>query len=495
MEGRSGVSQSEALPEVAPFSLLPKSVNLELLKVRVADLCGSQPQGVSDIYPLTATQQSIVQQTLSRPGAFWLHNVFEIPETVDVGRLERAWRRVMSAHAILRTRIISTHEGELLQAVMASPDEMVHADCPSTDVDAFIAAEKRRELGFGRPLTRAALLNKKWFILALHHSTYDAWSMSKVFESLELEYARLVEETATGEHELVREQVSFNHFVKALQDQDRDASTAFWRDTMAGVSTRPFNPLKPADDRSARCLLQHTITLPPTTTTTRTHGTQAELAYAAIGLALHQQLQTPDTVLRLVSTGRASPTVSGIEDLVGPTVTSVPLRLRHSDDDSTASLGGFVSHVREQLRTLAPHEHVRFEEASRANPDAEAACAVAPQVVVHPFDPYAEQAAGGIGLRRRELSAFNDDRAPFTIDVSLLSRGKMLEGMKVRALFSDSIIEEQGVRRLVAALDGVVRAMVEAKDDVSVFELLAAVGYPDLEKAQREMTLTRAARQ
>lgn len=496
LEGRTGVPQSEALPEVAPFSLLPKSVSLELLKIRVADLCGSQPQGVSDIYPLTATQHSIVQQTLARPGAFWLHNVFEIPETVDVGRLERAWRRVVSAHAILRTRIVNTHEGELLQAVMASPEEVMHADCPSTEIDDFIAADRRRELGFGRPLTRAALLNKKWFILALHHSTYDAWSMSKVFESLELEYARLTESSSTDEHDIVREQVSFKHFVKALQEQDKDASTAFWRETMAGVSTRPFIPLKPAEDRSARCLLQHTISLPTTTSTSRAHGTQAELAYAAIGLALHQQLQTPDTVLRLVSTGRTSSTVPGVEDLVGPTVTSVPLRMRHSEEGgSTANLGGFVSHVRDQLRALAPHEHVGFEDAARAHPDAEAACAVAPQVVVHPFDPYAEQAAGGIGLRRRELSAFNDDGAPFTIDVSLISRGKVLEGMNVRALFSDSVIEEQGVRRLVAVLDGVVRAMVEAEDDVTVSELLATVGYPDLEKAQREMTLTRAARQ
>lgn len=492
LEGRSVVPQGETLPEVPPFSLLPKSVNLELLKIRVADLCGSQPQGVSDIYPLTATQHSIVQETLSRPGAFWLHNIFEIPENVDVGRLERAWRRVVSAHAILRTRIIKTDDDELLQAVMALSDEVMHADCPSTDIDAFIAADKQRELGFGRPLTRATLLNKKWFILALHHSTYDAWSMSKVFESLELEYARLAEENS-AEQAIVREQVSFNQFIKALQEQDKDASAAFWRETMAGVSTRPFIPLKPAEDRSARCLLQHTISLPATTSTTRAHGTQAELAYAAIGLALHQQLQTPDTVVRLVSTGRTSTTIPGIEDLAGPTVTTVPLRMWHSA--GTAKLGAFVSHVRDQLRALAPHEHFGFEGAARAHPDAGPACAVAPQVVVHPFDPYAEQAAGGIGLRRRELSVFNDDGAPFTIDVSLVSRGKVLEGMKVRALFSDSVIEEQGVRRLVAVLDGVVKAMVEAKDDVAVSDLLAAVGYPDLEKAQREMTLTRAAGQ
>lgn len=500
LEGRSG-SESAPVVEVPAFSLLPAGLNLDLLRIKTADVCGSQPQDVVDAYPLTATQRSIVEHTLARPGAFWLHNVFEIPDTVDVDRLERAWRRVVSAHAILRTRIIQSPyhqggDGQLLQAVIAKPDDVMHVACPSMHVDAFIAADKRRELGFGRPLTRATLLNRKWFILALHHSTYDAWSMSTLFNALDQEYARLAEaaSSALDEPEILREQVGFNSFVKALQDQDHDAATAFWRTTLAGVSTRPFIPFKAADDHSTSVLLQHTITLPtPPTGASTTGGTHAELAYAAIALALHQQLQTPDTVMRLVSTGRASATVPSVEDLIGPTLTSVPLRLQHEhehDDPATSTLSAFVAHVRAQLRALAPHEHVGYEHACGSS----AVLAAAPQVVVHPFDPYAEQAAGGIGLQRQELSAFNDDGSPFTLDVSLVSRGKVLEGLKIRAMFSDSVLEEQAVRRLIAVLGAIMRAMVEAKEDVLVADLLgqATVGYAELDRAQREMSLVRS---
>lgn len=493
LSSRSDYFKSEALPDVPPFSLLPQSIDLDLYRISAADLCGSQPQDVVDIYRLTATQQMIVKQTLSRPGAFWLHNVFEIPETVDVTRLEQAWRRVLSAHAILRTRIIpaAKSEDQLLQAVLAHPDDIVHVDCPVMDVDAFIVADKKRKLGFGRPLTRATILNKKWLVLALHHSTYDAWSMSKVFESLEQEYAGLSQDQANGISEVVPEQIGFNHFVKALQDQDHDAATEFWRRTMAGVLTRPFIPPKSADDRSTKCLLQHTIKIPTSTATTKPHqGTHAELAYAAIGLAFHHQLQTPDTVLRLVSTGRASNIVPGVENIIGPTVASVPLRIQHSE--STSTLSRLVSHVHEQLRALAPHEHVGFEAVAKVHSDAAFACATAPQVVLHPFDPYAEQAASGIGLKRRELSAFNDDGAAFTLDVSLISRGKVLEAMNVRALFSDSGIEEQGVRSLVRTLDAVMQAVVQAKDDALVSDLLATVGCLDLNKPEYKMTLTRA---
>lgn len=321
----------------------------------------------------------------------------------------------------------------------------------------------------GGPLICAALLSDKWFVLALHHSNRDGWSMSKVFESLELEYARLGEDSGTEKRNVVHEQVSFNHFVKALQEQDRGVSAAFWRDALAGASTPPFIPLKPADDRLAKFLLQNTIALPVktiTATTLRAHGTQVELAYSAIGLALYRQLQTSDTVLRLASTGRASATVAEVEDLFGPTVTSVPQRLRHPDEDDgtgAPTLGDFVSHLRDQRRALAPHEHAGLEGAALSHPDAGPACVSAPQVVVHPFDPYAETAADGTGLRRQDLSAFGgDDGAPFTLYVSLVSWGRALEGIKVRALFSDSAVEEMGVRGHVPVLDDIVRVTAKA---------------------------------
>jgi hypothetical protein len=132
--------------------------------------------------------------------------------------------------------------------------------------------------------------------------------------------------------------------------------------------------------------------------------------------------------------------------------------------------------MRNQLHALAPHKYIGFKGTAGVYTKAAATYAIAPQVVVHPFNPYAKQAAGRIRLRQRKLSAFKNNRAPFILNVSLVLRGKVLEGINVYMLFSDSVIKEQGVRRLVAILGAVVRAMVEASDDVSVDEILAAAG-------------------
>lgn len=238
LEGRATELQDSLLLDVPAFSLLPpKSINVELLKVRAAELCGVKPSAVVDAYPLTPTQHSIVRQTLARPGAFWISNVFELPEQADMPRIALAWNRVVVAHDVLRTRIVKSHESQLLQVVTQAPDDIMYADCPSVSVDEFLAADAKRELQFGQRLTRATLLNNKWFIVTLHHSTYDAWSMDKLFGALETEYARLGE-VGSAKQEVAREVVRFNHFVKALQEQDEGAATAFWQDTMQGAVTR-----------------------------------------------------------------------------------------------------------------------------------------------------------------------------------------------------------------------------------------------------------------
>lgn len=489
--GKAPAVAGDWRPEVPAFSLIPPgSVNLELLRVRAADLAGVQPSAVVDAYPLTPVQDAMVRATLAQPGVFQLHQVFEITGHVDLDRLERAWNRVVAAHAILRTRIVKCHEGTLVQVVLRPVDGVLHADCPSTDVEEFLAADRNREFQFGQRLTRATLLNKKWFILALHHSVYDGWSLNKTCERLELEYACLGQGEG-AENAVAPEPVKFSHFIQALQDQDQEAATAFWRDALSGAVTRPLGR-KTAADRPPNRLLHHEITL-PAGTQPKGHATPAELVCAAVGLAMHHQCRTADTVLHLVSTGRSLAAVPGLEDMVAPTVTSSPLRLRHGPPEATVP--AFVAHVRDQLRALAPHEHYSFERAARLHADAEVACRAAPLVVVHPFDPYTRPAAGASGLQRREPYLFGGDINPLVLDISLVAHGKALHGLTVRSFFADEVLEEQAVRRLVAVLDRVVRAMVgtESVGSGDVDSLLRAVETAGLDELERTMTLTRRA--
>ncbi|KAK8135710.1 hypothetical protein PG984_003650 [Apiospora sp. TS-2023a] len=490
VEGRTPDLQGTTPAEVPAFSLLPELAvgsSIDSLKAQVAENCGVDVEEVVDAYPLTPTQRDLFDYGLVRPGALWMQNVFKIPDNVDLDRLGRAWSSIVSSHDMLRTRVVSL-EDQLLQVVLRSPGEVVHTKCPAADFDAFLSSDQERWLNSGHPLSHFTVVSERWLVVTLHHILYDAWSLNKLFALLDLEYTRLADEKDEGAIEQ-EQRVDFRHFMKAiLHQQGRAETSAFWHDALLGVSTRPFAK-ETAQGFSSNSFLRHGIKLPQGATGLRAYKTPAELGYAALGLAFHEQLRTADTVLRVVSTGRTIDSVPGIEDLLGPTVNNLPLRLRHSERGSTSS--SFIAHVREQLVSLAPYEQADFKAIAKLHPEAQAACDAAPLVIVQAIDPYAEPPAGGIGLERRPQPLFWDNGMPFIFIISPVMRGKELQSMDVMVYFADTVVTDREVKRLVAVLDVVVRALVTAEGDLDVAELLD-IREEDLVKTAEEMTLVRA---
>lgn len=492
VEGRTPDLQGATPAEIPAFSLLSglaAGSSIDSLKAKVAEDCGVAAEEVLDAYPVTPTQRDLFHYGLVGPGAVWMQNVFKIPDSVDVDRLSRAWLHLVSTHDILRTRVVSFGD-ELLQVVMRSPGKVCHSECPDADFDAFLSSDQMRTLSSGQPLSHFTVVNKRWLVVTLHHILYDAWSLNKLFALLDLEYTRLADWSDGNADKQGQEQrVDFRHFIEAtLHQQGRAETWAFWHDALLGVSTRAFAKVT-AQGLSSNNFLRHNIKLPQGATGVRAYKTPAELGYAALGLAFHEQLRTADTVLRVVSTGRTIDSVPGIEDLLGPTVNNLPLRLRHSERGSTSS--DFIAHVREQLVSLAPFEQADFKAVAKLHPEAQAACDVAPLVIVQAVDPYAEPPAGGIGLERRPQPLFWDNGMPFIVIISPVMRGKELQSMDVMVYFADSVVGEREVKRLVAVLDVVVRALVTAEGDMDVSELLN-IKEDDLEKTGEEMTLIRA---
>ncbi|KAK8040911.1 hypothetical protein PG994_013918 [Apiospora phragmitis] len=490
VEGRTPDLQGKSPAEIPAFSLLPglpAGSSIDSLKAKAAGGCGVGVEEVVDAYPVTPTQLDLFHYGLVRPGALWMQNVFKIPENVDVDRLGRAWSRIVSSHDILRTRVVSIEDG-LLQVVLRSPGEVVRAECQPADFEAFLTADQGRTLGSGEALTHANVVNGKWLVVTLHHIVYDAWSLNKLFALLDREYTRMSDGT-DGNAAEQEQKVDFRHFMKASLDQrgHTDAS-AFWRDALLGVSTRAFAK-ETAQVLSSNTFLRHSIKLPQSVAGVRAYKTPAELAYAALGLAFHEQLRTADTILRVVSTGRTIASVPGIEDLLGPTVNNLPLRLRHTEGTSTST--SFIAHVREQLLSFAPYEQFSFKDVAKLHPEAQAACAVAPLVNVQAVDPYAAPPAGGIGLERRPQPLFWDNGMPFIVIISPIMRGKELQSMDVMVYFADSVVTDKEVKRLVAVLDFVVRALFTDERDIGVAELLK-LKEEDLENTEGEMTLVRA---
>src|SRR5262245_22857839 len=76
---------------------------------------------IEDRYPLSPIQRSMLDESLSaaaggRIGLLQL--VWDLPEALELGAFEQAWRRVTERHPILRTRLTWTGRSEPFQEVV-----------------------------------------------------------------------------------------------------------------------------------------------------------------------------------------------------------------------------------------------------------------------------------------------------------------------------------------------------------------------------------------
>ncbi|KAH8735228.1 hypothetical protein BGZ61DRAFT_514500 [Ilyonectria robusta] len=344
-----------------------------------------------------------------------------------------------------------------LKTLLFSGESATHADTPS--IQEILGVDRAHGLIYRQLLLRSTLVSEvggqRYLLLTLHHSIYDAWSLTRLFSLLESAYERLATPPEWTKHMAgACSEVGFNQVVKSIMEQDQAKALDFWARFLKGVETKALVP--PEKKCEANTILRHKMMLPRTpesgTTGNNRAGapprvTHAVMTYAAVALTLHNQRQAQDTVLRLVSTSRVTTAMPDIEDLVGPTRWQPARVLGPRTGTGT---------TRHALRA-------GFDEASGVHAEAERACHRAPQIIVHPHDSYTEQPAAGLGLRRRELSALNDDDSiPFTMDISLQVQGKTLKALDLHVVFESNLIPEHDVRRLVAELVVITRRISSA---------------------------------
>src|SRR5512144_1201917 len=66
---------------------------------------GSRASDVGDSYPLSSLQQGMLFHALWEKGSGVdiQQYLIDLHETLDVGKLQRAWRRIIARHPVLRT--------------------------------------------------------------------------------------------------------------------------------------------------------------------------------------------------------------------------------------------------------------------------------------------------------------------------------------------------------------------------------------------------------
>ncbi|OSS43873.1 hypothetical protein B5807_11703 [Epicoccum nigrum] len=435
--------------EIAAFSLLGADADATQVRKEVAAGCGVDADLVEDVYPCSPLQEGLVSLTAKRAGDYIMQSVLKLRNDVDEGALRAAWEHVIRSTAILRTRIVQHSELGLLQAVVTEDIEWRQAD----KLETYLKQDKGASMALGDPLARYAVVKEEqeggekkwWFVWTVHHALYDGWSLPRIMDAVEKAY---------GGTE-IQKQPGFQAFIKHLGQQDPDEAAAYWQTALADCEATPFPALPAAVQQPvAEATVHYQCPALPKTASDMTTSTLIRAAWAILA---SRYTSSDDVVFGAVVTGRNAP-VAGIEMIAGPTIATVPVRLRIERDQTVLA---FLEGVQKQATEMIPHEQTGLQRIAKMGPDARHACGFQTLLAVQPVD---DSFAGGSALGEwrggSELQGFTT--YGLMVQCTLVS-----EGVGITASFDERIVERWLVERMLGQLGFVMQQLATAEHETT----------------------------
>ncbi|QNP66904.1 non-ribosomal peptide synthetase [Streptomyces genisteinicus] len=350
-----------------PGGLSPSDLPFTGLDQHAIDALEEAADGrISDVLPATPLQVGLSFHTLVRDeddtDVYVVQAVTTLSGELDPERMRRAARELLRRHPALRVYLAQSGD-EVVQVV---PEDVALDWRHDDDFEAAARAELARPFDPARPPLIRFLLSRTGpqehkLAITNHHALLDGWSMPLVGRALLGLYAEL------GGGPPVVGPPPLSEYFRWLAERDGQESLDAWRQALAGVddATR----LAPAStggavERPGR------VTVPlgrefsdRLRAFARERGvTLTTVLQTAWGVLLGRLTGRRDVVFGCPVSGRPAE-VDGVESMIGQLGTTIPVRVRFSQDLTARELLG---HVHAESVRLAEHHHVGLPAVQRA---------------------------------------------------------------------------------------------------------------------------------
>ncbi|RDW83774.1 Non-ribosomal peptide synthetase [Aspergillus mulundensis] len=450
LEGRTDETVQE---DPAPFALWDIKNEQAQRVANLAALCGVAADKVEDVFPCTAMQEGLMALTTHQPTAYVGRQVFKLAASIDTTRFQEAWKTLVHHTPILRTRLAvdqasgsGSQTGALVQIVVGQELAWKH----STDLDKYLAYDEAEGMALGQPLVRLALVQQKeerFFVFTGHHSVYDGWSAALIFERLAEIYT----------HNRIPSPVPYSRFIRHLLHQDPASSASYWSAQLEGEAVVDWPPLPRADYQPKPMHREtHEIALPNADVSPRGLSELPHVLRAAWALAMATYAggQSNSVVFGATVSGRNAP-VRGISDMVGPTITTVPVAVHL---DAQQPVRQFLDAVQKQAADMIPFEQTGLQLIRKLVPEScHAALELRNLFLVQPL-PDAEESFPGLTPLPVTLQGF--DTYGLTVQCALGA-----DAVTVEMRYDENVIASPRVKRILMCFDHVVQQLCSRRND------------------------------
>lgn len=433
-----GVSAAgtKAQKQRTPFSMLAKPFDAALLEA--SKICGVPVQDVDDMYPCTATQESLFTFSLKSAEPYTAQRVARIPHHISLEEWKKAWEQVVAENQVLRTRVVQLEDDAdagLRQVVVKEGIRWRYGN----KLSRYLEEDRAEKMNPGASLARYAIVSSpdtgdRYMVWTMHHVVYDGWS-----EPVVLENVRSILRGESRPSEGARQMCDF---VQYLHDSDQEASQKFWHDELEGAVGPQFPRLPSRDFVPAPdTVVERKIAVDTG------HGfpfTPATLIRAAWALVASQHSGSNDVVFGETMTGR-NIHLPGVEGIVGPLIATIPVRIRV---DRGSSIATYLQAVQESVLVRASHQHVGMQTIRKLSRDAQRACESGSGLVIQPDPDFG--VCDDLGFDHSDVVQEAIHFNPYSF---MLAVGILKDGFRVSASFDSNLVDVEQAQRILRQVE------------------------------------------
>ena len=433
------------MAQIEPFSLLEPTRSEISTRAQAATACGIAERDIEDAFPCTPLQEGLLTLTHKQAGDYILRLALSLRKGTDLDLFRSAWDRTMEAIPILRTRIFhsSAHQ-RLIQTVVRGG--VAWRICHSS-VDEYILEDEQRTIELGGPLSWQALIvpadskDPPTFVWTIHHALYDGWSIPKILKAVAAFYG--------GANGFPGPVLPFQKFVAHVLEKSEQEAQEYWIRHFDGLEAQPF-PLLPSSSYQPRAdgYLQHRVGRIDWASSGFTAATMVRAAWAIL---IGHYTGISDVVFGAIVNGRQT-AMRGIENIVGPTLGTVPVRITFNWNMSVEELS---SQIQQQSQNMIEFEQTGLSKIRRLSDSAERGCQFQSLLLIQPVDDE-DEVKDSIFENATSLAQMQRSRVNAFVTYGMLLDCQINKGgLTIELAFDTKILPHKQGERLVTQFENI----------------------------------------
>ncbi|KAG0647696.1 Nonribosomal peptide synthetase [Hyphodiscus hymeniophilus] len=348
--------------QLVPIAFYPMPQPAAHIPHSIREQLAGDAAAVEDVTLVSPYQQKTIKLMQRTRGFAAVRREFTILPAMDIDRLAKAWDLVSSRLPSMRTRVVLSRETQtpyLVTLLSGEKLEICHYST-ATAAEAYLESFRLAVGSFDSTLIRAAVVHVAGsgppiFACAMSHVVYDGYTVQVFWQALSDAY---------WSGNVPQTQLPYRRYMEHLASLDPAPARRFWKHYLDGAQPVEF-PSKPTPghvSHVARNIQAVEFPFPrrrgsPIMTTT--------LVRAALGLTIGSCTGSADVVSLELLSGRTIP-VDGIENMPGPTINEVPIRVRADDGMMVVEL---LARIQEDGAEILDHESTGLAAISDLSPE------------------------------------------------------------------------------------------------------------------------------